>query len=424
MQTRALLLLALAGVVLPRTGEGQPRLTNDERLHDVSLDVGGLTLRRRAEPWRSAVSLVPHWRTATPDAALYLGGAVSGTQNGYESAYGTVGVELTPHKSRARPWDLAGTATVLSARETQAIGLATLRGRKHWMSERQGAWLGVTLGGRTQDQTQFGSIAAEASMWRSLAPRTTFIVSASATHAGDFLYYEYADVPVAAELATTQSPPAEFRVPHTARFGELTAALRHVDSRLEVSLDGRYRVGPSEVRGGATAFTGDVAWWLSSRYALVGLVGRQLADPTLGTATTTYASVGLRIAARSLGVQSHAAMPREPIPTRRREAVPATFEPRGLGAMPAREIELAEAEDGAYLLLNVVATTLEIAGDFSGWESLTLVRQDGRWRLPSALPPGVYRVIIRVDGADWRPPAGFPKLQDDFGGQVGVVTIR
>lgn len=424
MRTRALVLLAVAGVTLPSAGEAQARLTDDkERLHDVSVDVGGLTLRRSAEPWRSAISLVPHWRTATPDGALYVGGAVSGTQNGYEAAYGTVGLELTPHKSRARPWDLAGTATVLSARETEAIGLATLRGRKHWLSERQGAWLGVTLGGRTQDQTKFGSVAAEASIWRSLAPATTFVLSASATQAGDFLYYEYPDAPLAADLAATSSPSAEFRVPHTARFGEVTAALRHVDRRLEMSLDGRYRVGPREVLGGSTAFTGDLAVWLTSRYALVGLVGRQLADPTLGTATTMYASVGLRIAARSLGVQSHAAMPREPIPTRRREAIPSDFEPR-YGAVPVREIELAAASEGAFLLLNVPATTLEIAGDFSGWEPLTLVRRGGWWRLPSALPPGVYRVIIRVDGSDWRPPNGFPRLQDDFGGEVGVVTIR
>jgi hypothetical protein len=424
MRARAFVLLAVAGVALPGTGEAQGRLTNDsERLHDVSIDVGGLTLRRRAEPWRSAVSVVPHWRTATPDGALYVGGAVSGTQNGYESAYGTLGLELTPHKSRA-PWDLAGTATVLSARETEAIGLATLRGRKHWMSERQGAWLGVTLGGRAQEQTQFGSVAAEASIWRSLAPTTTFVLSASATQAGDFLYYEYADAPVAAaELSAASSPATEFRVPHTARFGEVTAALRHVDSRLEVSLDGRYRMGPSEVLGGSTAFTGDVAFWLTSRYALVGLLGRQLADPTLGTATTMYASIGLRIAARSLGARSHASMPREPIPTRRREAVPADLESR-FGAVATREIELAEAEDGAFLLLNVPATTLEIAGDFSGWEAVTLIRRGGRWRLPTALPPGVYRVIIRADGADWRPPNGFPKLRDDFGGEVGVLTIR
>ena len=43
--------------------------------------------------------------------------------------------------------------------------------------------------------------------------------------------------------------------------------------------------------------------------------------------------------------------------------------------------------------------------------------------LASALPRGVYRVVIRIDGAEWRPPAGLPRLQDEFGGEIGVVTI-
>lgn len=411
-------IVALLSSLVPSESQAQPPRSRNERLHDVSVDVGGLTLRRRDEPWRNAVSVVPHWRAASPDGALFVGGAVSGTQNGYESAYGTLGLELTPQTSRAKLWDLAGTATVLSARETQAIGVATLRGRKHWMTDDQGAWVSVTLGGRTQEQTQFGSVAAEASIWRSIAPATTLMFSASATQAGDFLYYEYTD-----------APGAEFRMPHTARFGELAAAIRHVDRRVELALDGRYRVGSGDVLGGSGGFTGDAAWWVSSRYAVVGLVGRQLADPALGTASTMYASVGLRIAARSLGARPHAAAPREPLPSRRPEVLAPRAGVRAMAASNAgvvREIDVAEARDGAHIVLRVAqpASIVEIAGDFSGWQPVALgVQRDGRWRLASALPRGVYRVVIRIDGSEWRPPAGLPRLQDEFGGEIGVVTI-
>lgn len=408
---RIALALAAASLVVPNEHAAQPPRNRNERNHDVSVDVGGLALRRRDDPWRQAVSLVPHWRTATEDGALYVGGAVSGTQSGYESAYGTLGVELTPQGSRSHPWDLAGTATVLSAKATQAIGVAMLRGRKHWMSEDEGAWLGVTLGGRTQDQTQFGSIAAEASFWRAVSPATTIMLTASAMRAGDFMYYAYEN-----------TPGTEFRLPHTARFGELAAAIRHVQPSVELSLDGRYRLGASEVLGGSGAFTGDVAWWVTSRYAIVGLVGRQLADPALGTASTVYASVGLRIAARSFAARPYTALPRDPVLSRRPEVLRVGSPTPWSNAK--NELELADARDGAFVQLRISdATTVEMAGDFSGWQPIALVRHEGAWRLPDALPPGVYRVIVRINGGEWRPLLGLPRLQDEFGGEVGVVTI-
>ncbi len=411
---RVALGLLATSLAIPNEHGAQPPRSRTERNHDVSVDVGGLALRRRDEPWRRAVSVVPHWRAATQDGALYVGGAVSGTQNGYESAYGTLGLELTPQSSRAHPWDLAGTATVLSAKATQAIGVATLRGRKHWMTDDEGAWVGVTLGGRTQDQTQFGSIAAEASFWRAVTPATTVMLTASATQAGDFLYYEYAD-----------APGTEFRLPHTARFGELAAAVRHVQPRVELALDGRYRMGPSEVLGGSGAFTGDVAWWVTSRYAVVGLVGRQLADPALGTASTLYASVGLRIAARSLGAKPYTAPPRDPVLSRRPEVLHVRGPAGWTSTSSKREVELVDARDGSFVQLRIGADakTVEMAGDFSGWQPIALVRLNGAWRLPEALAPGVYRMIMRVDGGEWRPMLGLPRLQDEFGGEVGVVTI-
>jgi hypothetical protein len=156
------------------------------------------------------------------------------------------------------------------------------------------------------------------------------------------------------------------------------------------------------------------------------MLGRQLADPALGTATTVYASIGLRIAARSLGTRTHSAVPLEPIPTRRSELLrPAEKRAAGWSSTVVREVELDEGRDGAYIVLRIEATTAEIAGDFSGWQPIQLVRgEGGRWRTPDVLPPGVYRFVIRADSADWRAPGGLPHLRDDFGGQVAIVTIR
>ncbi|MGQ0538748.1 MAG: glycogen-binding domain-containing protein [Gemmatimonadaceae bacterium] len=415
--------LALIAWLYPNESSAQQRASERgvgsgsgaERLHDVTFDVGGLALRRRDERWVGAVSVVPQWRMATPDGALFVGGALSGTPDGYETLYGTLGVEVAPQRENTRAWDVAGTATVLGMRETEAIAAASVRGRKHWIDGRQGAWLGVTLGARTQDQMRFGSLVAEASLWREVAPSTLLLFSASATRAGDFVYYEYAD-----------APEAEVRAPHTARFGEVALGARHSGRALEFAVDGRYRVGPAMVLGGSGAFTVDAVWWLTQRYALVALAGRQLAEPALGTASNLYATLGLRIAARNVGTR-HSAARVDPVPGRRQESLRGHLTATGSNAVRAPEVELDVTHDGALIALRLPATaqTAELAGDFSKWQPIPLTLQGGGlWRLKDALPPGVYRLIVRIDGGEWRAPINVPRYHDDFGGEVGVVTIR
>jgi hypothetical protein len=41
-----------------------------------------------------------------------------------------------------------------------------------------------------------------------------------------------------------------------------------------------------------------------------------------------------------------------------------------------------------------------------------------------ALAPGTYRFNIRVDGGAWVVPVGVTRLADEFGGTVGLLTVR
>jgi hypothetical protein len=67
--------------------------------------------------------------------------------------------------------------------------------------------------------------------------------------------------------------------------------------------------------------------------------------------------------------------------------------------------------------------TIEIAGSFTNWEPVLLVRRGGAWELDRPIPSGAHRVLIRVDGGEWFVPANLPAAADDFGGTVGILTV-
>jgi hypothetical protein len=69
--------------------------------------------------------------------------------------------------------------------------------------------------------------------------------------------------------------------------------------------------------------------------------------------------------------------------------------------------------------------SVEVMGDFSAWEPLSLRRVNGaRWALALRLQPGVHQIQVRVDGGVWSPPAGLPTASDGFSGDVGVFVAR
>jgi hypothetical protein len=68
--------------------------------------------------------------------------------------------------------------------------------------------------------------------------------------------------------------------------------------------------------------------------------------------------------------------------------------------------------------------TLEIAGDFSDWNPVPLVRtSEGHWEARMSLPAGVYHVSIRIDGGEWMAPRGLPAVADDLGGTTAIFEV-
>lgn len=72
------------------------------------------------------------------------------------------------------------------------------------------------------------------------------------------------------------------------------------------------------------------------------------------------------------------------------------------------------------------ARTVELTGDLTDWEILSMRRAGGRsdaWEAVLEKPAGVYNVNIRVDGGEWRVPPGLVPVPDRFGGSMGLLTL-
>jgi AMP-activated protein kinase-like protein len=70
------------------------------------------------------------------------------------------------------------------------------------------------------------------------------------------------------------------------------------------------------------------------------------------------------------------------------------------------------------------ALRVEIMGDFTGWEPVTMVRErTGEWVTTVHFPAGAHRVNVRIDGGAWQVPANLARVTDEFNGVVGVFIV-
>jgi hypothetical protein len=71
------------------------------------------------------------------------------------------------------------------------------------------------------------------------------------------------------------------------------------------------------------------------------------------------------------------------------------------------------------------ASTVRVSGEPTRWVPVAMVRgKDGWWETALPVAPGTYRMNVSIDNAVWSPPPGVPVSRDEFGGLVGLVTVR
>ena len=188
------------------------------------------------------------------------------------------------------------------------------------------------------------------------------------------------------------------------RWTEIEARLAWASSR--VALEARVGVRPHLAGIAASSWlraTTTVA--LAPRLALVAAAGNETALPSALAARTPFVSLGLRVAPAAL------VRPRPPAHVR----------------PVANAFRVLAADSGHYRVIvhATSARTLELSGDFDGWQPVSLVQTNpDQWEATLALVPGTYRINMRVNGDRWTAPPGLPTADDEFNGTVGLLVVR
>ena len=170
-------------------------------------------------------------------------------------------------------------------------------------------------------------------------------------------------------------------------------------------------------RGAGRGVYGEATLTLPLHGGLGAIVsgGRYPTDPVRGTIAGRYVSAGMRVS----GVTAPRPAPAAPVPARPH------YGSNGGFAAPVPAVEVTLTGSAPTLLIHATgARTVELVGDMTDWLPVPLTPGgDDRWRLAVPLPPGVRRLAIRVDGGPWLAPAGTRRVFDEFGSEVGVLTV-
>jgi hypothetical protein len=258
--------------------------------------------------------------------------------------------------------------------------------RLHLVGDRQGAWVGGTVGSNWLGGANRPVTALETGTW---ARRfgINWLLGATNTHVGDTVY-------------------TDFQSEAHARRGRFT-------------FDGSLGVRAWSKGGGHGVYgeaSGGVALnpWLS----IIASGGRYPTDPTSGSVSGRYFGIAFRMTA--LPRRPSSAVPLQPSRASHHSA-PDPADPPVAASVELRD---RHCTGMAFVIHAPGATLVEVTGDFTNWEPVRLTPADaGAWTAVLPLSRGSYRFNVRIDGGDWIVPQGVSHLADEFGGDVGLLRV-
>ena len=352
-----------------------------------TIDVGVSTVRYDGFLPSGAWSLTPALTWAGTGAAVTARGTYLRFESGRRSLQGLVAASLfTPPSLLPQRWrgELSLSGGGSSYADFASFWHATGEARLHFVAAGRGAWIGGT-GGRTS----YGG-----------APRPVAVV-------GVGLWARRAQVTVAA--SATRSFVGD------TTYSDLASTIHASGGRFELDASLAARVSS---RGAGHGVHGEASatFTLGERAALFVSGGRYPTDPVSGSVAGRYASAGLRL---------RTALPR---PRAIRDPRPLMRSPAngdGGASFSARlEVRLAPDGTGRVVVHAPAAATVEVAGDFTDWQPVVLLRTgEDVWESELHISSGVHRVNVRIDGGRWIAPAGTTRAEDEFGGEVGIVAV-
>ena len=185
--------------------------------------------------------------------------------------------------------------------------------------------------------------------------------------------------------------------------GNLGVRVERDDATLDVS--GTVRRDPGADQLMESGFSATATMWRTPTQAFVLTVARQLPDFVRGAEAANSFTVGIRI--------------NEPSPA-------LALAMRTPPTVQVAAADLDATGDSTRRTLRVrapAAQRVEVMGDFTDWEPVTLTLTGDVFSGVFALSPGSHRLVLRMDGGDWRPAANTPAVDDDFGGRVGLLVV-
>lgn len=348
----------------------------------VTVDVGASRVEYDGYLPSGAASVSPAVRYNTPNTSLAARGSWLGFESGNASVQGLIaGSVFTPAFGRWRV-ELGGTAGLSTYEDYASFAHVLARSRLHLAGRRGGAWLGGTLGRADYDDEARPVLAAATGMWRQVGP-VNLTLALSATSVGDTSYVD------------------------------LEAASFWRSAKLEI--DGL--LGLRGGSGGGHGVYGEAVAAVSLTRALAITLGagRYPTDPIRGSVAGRYATIGVRFT----GFTPRPAPPAPSVPA---HAAAIFAGSNGHHTTATASIEPDTA--GAILVIRAPgAQVVEVMGDFTDWEPVTLTRAGDAWRLTTRLPAGTRRLNVRIDGGAWSVPQGATLEHDDYGGAVGTIAV-
>ena len=382
----AALALLCCIALTPRTAAAQ-RVTS-------TVDVGGAGIRYADSVSTSAATVGPTIRLDWARATLTGSGTASQLGVGGWSTQGRVDGSLFTPAAGPLVGEALAAAGGSAHRDGTRTGEALALGRAHLMGVYGGLWGGGGAGSTWNDGAWRAVRLAEAGGWARRG------------------------------LVTALASVAPTAVDDTIRYMDATLALRVDVARVEMSGSIGHRTGEGipTAAGSARSWGGaSVVLWLTDRVGMTAAGGSYPVDATRGFPGGRYASLSLRFGsagARANG-QRPASQSELSLPAASRDT------PERSHGVLAFSSESAAGGRRVVRVHAPGARSIEVAGDFTGWQPAALARsRDGWWALVLPVPRGTHQVNVRVDGRSWVVPPGLPSVADEFGGSVGLFIVK
>jgi hypothetical protein len=343
-----------------------------------TLDAGAVRVRAGGGDAESVVSLTPALMYEHARGVLFSAATLSRFDGGGEAVQAVVAGSFFALSRDRLHLSAGGTA------EGGAFGSSVQTGRLlgdlrlHWVHRGYGAWAAGT-----------GGVAHDSELTRR-------------TQRGEFGAW------IQHNAVTLSSMVAPTSVQDGPSFTDVEASTRWAVGAFEVA--GLLGLRSGGEPGSSAWGWGSVTYWFTPHLALVSSGGSYPADPAQSLGGGDFVSLGLRLASRPSA--------------RRVERRPTAVLPPVVARPVVAGFEVRNSSSGSRTIMITApaARVVEIMGDFTAWEAVRLQPSGAdRWRFTIAIPAGVHRFNVRVDGGEWGVPPNVTVLQDEFSGVVAVL---